>query len=842
MSHPGSIVSSVSEPVSRLVGRTYELETLHTLLLRQGARLITLSGPGGIGKTRLALAAAAGLQSAYAHGAQFVDLSPLADPRQVMTALASALGVSDTAAEPLAETLESVLRERRQLLVLDNFERVLAAAPEIVRLLEACPGLAVLVTSRARLHVDGEQVLPISPLPESEAVQLFVERAGAARADFHLTDTNASAVADICLRLDGIPLAIELAAARVKVLSAEQIAERLQDRFKLLTAGAADAPARHRTLRAAVDWSFDLLPEPERALLRRMAVFAAGASIDALEAVCPDAASVLDCLAQLVDQSLVNVSEQAGVARYRLLDTVRQYALERLREAGEEPAVRARHAAWCVRFVEHTEPDVLGRDQLASLASFELDHANLRAALTWSLETHSAETALRLAGGLWKFWEVHGHAGEGERWLSAALELDSDGSADPRARSKALHGAANLAFVRADYDRTAALHEANLALRRQLDDQLGIGISLFHLASVQRSRGETERAVELFRESLALFRAFGDRQWCANVLNGLGLTLSDRRALSAARSALEEALALYRALGGTRRVAIALLNLGDLARAEGDHQRADAQLRQSLELFHQLQDAWCSSIALENLALLAATRGYAERSAQLFGAAEAQREEAGAVLPPVDRPEYGRAVASIALRLGSELCSGAWARGRSLSREAALALAQQLDLGSGQRGESARPALVATSDSVSSPLTEREREVASLVASGLTNKQIADALVITKQTADKHVGNILGSSAWPRARRWRCGGCSTPRQSPLPRPPDQRLQSTCDITSSTRERCPMRTRKHLAFVFSAAALAVATIVPAYAADSWSARQRHPVRRRRQRPSVWRPRQ
>jgi predicted ATPase len=507
MNPTGSAAASVSEPATQLVGRASELALLSVLLARDGVRLVTLTGPGGIGKTRLALGVAATVQGTCGDGSPFVDLSAVSDQTAVLTALANALGIPNTGLEPLLETLQIALRDRHQRVILDNFERVLDAAPAIAELLETCPRLSMLVTSRARLHLEGEYELSVPPLPVPDvkcsaeasgvaafgAVQLFVERARAARADFRLTDANAAAVAEICVRLDGIPLALELAAARIKVLSAEQIAERLQDRFRLLTTGAEAAPPRHRTLRATLDLSFDLLSAPERALLRRLGVFA-GAGIEAMETVCSggilDADHILDSLSQLVDQSLVSVREQDGVARYRLLDTVRQYAIERLREADEESALPSRHAGWCLDFVERTDADLRGRDQLACLAKLERDHDNVRAALTWSLATRSADAALRLAGGLWKFWEVHGHAGEGERWLAAALDLDADGSADPRARAKALHGAANLAFIRADYDRTAKLHEANLALYRQLDDTQGIGISLFHLASVWRNRGE----------------------------------------------------------------------------------------------------------------------------------------------------------------------------------------------------------------------------------------------------------------------------------------------------------------------------------------------------------------
>jgi non-specific serine/threonine protein kinase len=741
--------------MTALIGREHERAALHLLLLHESARLVTLTGPGGIGKTRLALAIAADLAGSFRDGVRFVDLSSIADADHFGTAVAAALDISDNSQAPILEAITAALRGRELLLVLDNFEHVARAAIHLAPLLEACPRLALLVTSRALLHATGEQEFAIGALElprlgasledvsQVAAVTLFVQRAQVARADFALTAANAQAVAEICVRLDGIPLALELAAARIKILSAEQIARRLEDRFNLLTGGALDGPERHRTLRAALDWSFLMLHAPGQALLRRLAVFAGGAALEAVESVCADASlpvsKVLDGLEQLVDHSLLVVREEAGEARYRLLETVRQYALERLLEASEESAVRERHLDWYVGLSERAEPELFGTLQAGWLVRLEREHDNVRAALAWSIAHDEASRALRLAAGLWKFWEVRGHGSEGLRWLEAGLALPGGALVEDVVRVRAQHGAASLAWLRGDYDRSTALHEANLTLRRQMGDQHGLAVSLLHLADIMRSRGAADDADQRCNQSLALFRAEGDPRWCGVALNSLAMALLDQRDLAAARSAIEEGLALFRQVGGARRIALALGNLGDVARAEGAYEEAHAVLAESLESFVELEDAWGSSLSLQSLALVATARGEPIRAARLFGAAEGQREVAAVPLPPADRPEHDRAVATLRLRLGREALAQAWAYGRSLS------LVGTVDLACAPSDER-EPAPIATLHPrmVDSPLTEREREVANLVARGLTNRQIADALVISKQTADKHLGNILG--------------------------------------------------------------------------------------------------
>src|SRR6266542_244184 len=717
-----------------LVGRDHEQALLRELIARERARLLTLTGTGGIGKTRLAHWAACELAQSFGGGTHFVDLSSIVAAEQFPSTLASALQIVDASARPPLEAVAAALRSREVLLVLDNFEHILPAAAFVQELLERCPRLQILVTSRALLHLAEEQSMVVPELAQPAAVELFVQRAHAARADFALTDANSIAVAAICERLEGIPLALELAGARIKALSAEQLAQRLKDRFGLLTRGAPEAAPRHQTLRAALDWSYQQLGPDEQAVLRSLALFRGGAVLDAVERVCGLATS-LDHLERLADQSLLSVREEGGEARYRLLETVREYALERLQEAAEEDTRAERHAEWFLELAEEAAPRLVGLEQTAWLERLAREHDNLQAALSWlAASADGAAALLRLAGALWKFWEVRGHGKLGRRWLEAALARD-DGTAPVNARARALHGAAILAWLHGSYDRATALHEANFRLRESIGDKPGLGSSLLHLANVMRSRGDNDVAIQRCQEALALFRELDDTRWRAVTLNSLGMALLGRGSLREARAALEESLTLFRQVGGAQRIGSALSNLGDLARAEGDYERARALLGESLELFGEVRDPWGSGACLESLALVAVAQRQAQRAALLFGAAEGLRERAGVPLPPADQPERDRALASLRLSLGREALANGRAEGQALSLEGALTLALS------EVTEEQQPIALAVNDT---PLTEREREVASLIARGLTNRQIAQALVITKQTADKHVGNILG--------------------------------------------------------------------------------------------------
>ena len=665
--------STLPAPLTSFIGRASELAAAQRALA--GTRLLTLSGPGGIGKTRLALQVAAAVLPGYGDGVWLVDLAPVADDAGVAQAIAGVLGVREEPDRPLLETLAGALRPTRLLLVLDDCERVVGgSAAAVEALLRAAPRLQVLATSRQALGVTGETVWRVPPLrlpprgppeprggdapagpgqpaggpPEGDdrgdrpegllrydAVRLFLERAQASRGAFRLTRQNAPAVVAVCRRLDGLPLALELAAARVRVLSVEQLAARLDDRFRLLTRGSRTAPPRQQTLRATVAWSYDLLAAPERRLFERLAVFAGGWTLEAAERVCADEApagpaapgppaegldpaDVLDLLSQLVDKSLVVVEDEdgGGEVRYRLLETLRQYAGERLAASGEDGAVRRRHAACYLALAEAAEPQLTRAEQGAWLARLAQEHDNLRAALRWLAASADAEQEVRLAGALCRFWDVRGHLSEGRRWLDGALARP-EGAAPP-VRAKALHGAGNLARGQGDYARAAALHEQSLALYRQVGDQVGVAGSLHDLGNVAQEQGDYARAAALHEQSLALRRALGDQRGTAGSLHDLGTQAREQGDYARAAALHEQSLALRRALGDQRGTAASLHGLGDVAREQGDYARAAALLQESLALYRQVGDQMGTAGSLDSLGDVAHDQGDYARAAVLL--------------------------------------------------------------------------------------------------------------------------------------------------------------------------------------------------------------------------------
>jgi tetratricopeptide (TPR) repeat protein len=508
-----------------------------------------------------------------------------------------------------------------------------------------------------------------------------------------------------------------LAAVRVKGLSVEQIAARLDDRFRLLTGGSRTALPHHQTLRAAIDWSHDLLSDPERIVLRRLAVFAGGCTVEAAEAVCGgdgiDTAEVLDLLLRLVDKSLVVAEEEEGKARYRMLETVQQYGRERLREAGEVEAVRRRHRDWYLELAERAEPRLLGEEQAAWLDRLEQEHANLRAALTWSVESGGTEAALRLVGALWRFWAVRGYFQEGRGWLEAALKGSSNASAGFRA--KALNAAGYLALSRGDHRAARSLLEESLTIQRQLGDQAGIAISLSNLGAAANQQGDHAVARSFLEESLAIRRQLGDRVNLAVSLNDLGGAVIQQGDYATARSFLEESLTIRRQLGDKAGIAVSLNNLGmvaiklgdyagarplleesvllcrevgdkwlnaavlgtlgDLTRAQGDHEGARALYKESLSIYRQLEDTRGIADCLKGLAAVAHAQGQHERAAQMFGAAEALREASGAPLSVSERADDERSIAAVRAGLGEETFTSAWAEGRAMTPEHAIGYA-----------------------------------------------------------------------------------------------------------------------------------------------------------------------
>lgn len=646
--------------LTSFVGREREMEEVKRLL--KSNRLLTLTGPGSCGKTRLALRAAEDLTEGFEDGAWWVGLSSLADPELIPQAVALALGVRELAGRDMIETLSRHLEARTILLVLDNCEHLVETSAELAgRLLGACPELRVLATSRETLGVGGEAVFGVPPLsmpdrgslPSAEelvryeAARLFVERAGSAGSGFVLDECNAPAVARLCQGLDGLPLAIELAASRARVLSAQQIAERLDDRFGLLITGPRTAQSRHRTLRATVDWSHDLLPEKEKILFKRASVFAGGFSLPAAEAVCSgegvEGHEVLDLLGGVVDRSLVVAQERGGEVRYRLLETIRQYASEKLEASEEAEAVRERHAKFFLRFAGEAEPHLNGGDRGARLGRVRAEHDNLRAALSWSLRK-SEDTGLRMAGDLFWFWFHSGYWSEGRRWLEGAL---AGAPARTAPRAKALYGAGFLAWTQGDHAAARSQLEESVGLWRELGDGQGLAHALHILGMELLGQGEHAAALSLAEESVRIFREGEDDFGLAISLASLGVVALNGGDHATARAILEESVAICQRIGDRWAISLALRNLGISAFREGDLRRAEALLKESLVVLRELGEKWFITRSLEHLAVVASMRGATTfgRRAPLRGGrgpARGIRRLRAAVLPRRPRPRRGR--------------------------------------------------------------------------------------------------------------------------------------------------------------------------------------------------------
>src|SRR5829696_6599609 len=679
-----------------LIGRERELEEVLSMLRSTHVRLLIFTGPGGTGKTRLGLQAAAELTDEFEDGVFFVALASVADPTLVAPAITRTLGLTESGNQPAEELLEGYLRDKQVLLVLDNFEQVLESAPLLDALLSAAPGLKVLATSRTALRLYGEHEFPVPPLslPDTgslppleslsryEAVRLFVDRARAIRPVFSLTEENAPAVVEICSRLDGLPLAIELAAARIKLLPPQAMLSRLGNRLKLLTGGARNLPERQRTLRNAIAWSYALLDEGEKMLFARLAVFSGGSTLEAVEAVC-DArgdlpVDVLDGASSLLENSLLRQEQEAeGEPRFVMLETIREYARERLENSRDAEATRRAHAEYFLAVAEEAEPMLWGADDAAWLHRLEQEHDNMRAALSWAIEREEAELALRLGGALRWFWYMEGYYGEGRRWLEAALDKDW-GVAAADARARALEGVGWLAAGQGDLDRAEAAAKEGLKLSTEarLGDVVAADLQNVLGEAVARRRGDYEWATELLTESLALHRKAGDIRGVAWSLGNLANVSSDRGNYEQAKRLYEEGLALSRELAGAellgahlislgyeyllegepeRATALneeaaelyrkrglrdglqhALDNLGWATLLRGDYERAETLHKQSLKVSHDLGDKLVASDSLEGLACTAGAQGEAERSAILFGAAERLREAEGYQQAPRD--------------------------------------------------------------------------------------------------------------------------------------------------------------------------------------------------------------
>ena len=780
-------------PLTPLVGRAREVEHASVLLRHGDVRLLTLTGPGGVGKTRLAVAVAHRLAADFPDGATFVPLAPVRDLHLVALSISQALGLRDAGVHSPVDILKAHLMGRKTLLVLDNFEQVMDAAPLLADILASCAGPSMLVTSRAVLRVSGEHLMSVQPLQfpdpkhlppfgeliELGAIRLFAARARAASGDFAVTEANAPVVAAVCARLEGLPLAIELAAARLRHLSLPSALSRLESRLALLTEGARDQPPRLQTMRNAIAWSHDLLSAEDQRLLRRLSVLVGSCSLESAEAVANASGDlgvdVLGGLSSLVDQSLLHREvDGSGVPRYGMLETIREFALEQLAASGERETTERAHTAYYVALAEQAEGELVGPAQEAWLERIAAEHENFRAVLGRALDERDAETVFRLGAPLWRFWSQRGYLAEGRSWLEHALAIGQDASAAVRA--KALHYLGNMSLDLADYSRARSYFDQSLPLWQELGNEDGVAAALTGLGLVQLSRGDYSGARRRHEASLSIWRAQDDQSGIALALHNLGNVATAEGALDEAQAHHEGALAIRRDLGDADGVAYSLLCLGDLFRVKGD-EAAIARYDESLALFQSLGDRLGTSYALhglgrlaqqrgddrhatsllrdalamqaelgersgfagclEGLAGVARQRGEAARAARLLGIAASVRESTGAALTAADREEVEQVSASSLRALGREPFAAAWTAGHTLPWEQAIAevVANPDELTSS--GPTSRP----PADTFG--LTRREREVLALVCERLTDPEIAERLFVSHHTASTHVKHIL---------------------------------------------------------------------------------------------------
>ena len=723
-------------PRTSLIGRDRETREAADLLLKRDIRLLNLTGAGGAGKTRLAIAVAAAIATKFPGGVQFVGLSSLSHPELVAAAIAKALDLQQAPNRTAADLIRERLKDSDPfLLVLDNFEQVLAAARLVGEVLAACPAVKVLVTSRACLHIYGEQEFPVAPLEENSAVQLFVQRATAVRPNFAVTQENAPAIRDICLRLDGLPLAIELAAARTKLLSPSAILDRLQSRLELLTGGSLDLPERQQTLRKTIDWSHELLAAGEQALFRRFAVFIGGGTLEAAEAVCNTGRDLgmhlFDGLSSLVDKNLIQrMDGPEAESRFTMLETIREYALERLAASGEESATRRAHAAYCLVLAEEGNPELSPPERSAWLKRCDLELDNYRAALDCLLQTHEVDWTLRLAMALFRFWDMREHLAEGRTRLETILQLTKAGHQKERAKICIFLGA--LSTAQGDFSAADSFLQQSLTLYEALGDRRGIAASLNALGVNARDRGDYEWARKNFEKSLVHWRALSDSQSAARCLHNLANTLKVQGEYAQAHLLLEEAIVDFDARGDHSGAAWSINQQGDIARDQGDLTAAREFYERALKAFRQSGDRWGSARsladlgsiyclqrefeaaesayrgavqvftelghqrgiarALEGTACLAAARGQAKRALTLAAAAAHLRRLIGAPLPQAEQLKVDQNLSSAWKSLSQEDGEAAWAQGFAMSIETAVkysleprpAIAGSRDQGAGE--------------------------------------------------------------------------------------------------------------------------------------------------------------
>jgi predicted ATPase/DNA-binding SARP family transcriptional activator/DNA-binding CsgD family transcriptional regulator len=751
---PEASKHNLPAPSSTFIGREREMvEVKRTLAM---TRLLTLTGSGGSGKTRLALEVARDLVGLYPDGVWLVELASISEPALLVQVVANALRVRELPGRPVTETLVDDLKTKQMLLLLDNCEHLIDASAHLAdTLLSSCPHLKILATSREPLGMGGEAIwrVPSLAAPHTDrlpttgeltryaAVRLFLDRARLRLPDFELTQENTGVVARMCGRLEGIPLAIELATARMGTLAVEQVAGRLEDSLGLLTGGSRTAEPRQRTLRATLDWSHGLLSEGERKLFRNLSAFAGGFTLEAAEAVGPGGggeADILDLLSKLVDKSLV-IAEASNDrrVRYRMLEPVKQYARERLKESEESDAALRRHAAFFLALAEEAEPKLKGTHQEEWLERLEAEHDNFRAALSWAVEQGEAELGLRLGAALVEFWHLHTHHNEARRWLEDAL---AKGGGSPSARMKALERACFLVWEQGDYERAVALGEEGLVLARRLEDSTSAAAILVNLGSVAMSRMEVDRASALLEEAVAMCRASGDDWGLSHALFTLGMVAIVRRDHARAMTLHEESLALARKSEDEAAIVLAMGQGALTALVGGDLNQADKLSKGTMELSRRLGIGHYTASCLSIFGASAALRGHWVRAVRLWAAEEPLRGAMGIPRMPAELSFFGPYVEAARAQLDDAAWEMAWSEGRAMDVEAAVEYAL-----SEQEPAPAKAPAPEEQRGGEPPggLTSREREVATLVARGLTNRQVATELSISEHTVANHVGKIL---------------------------------------------------------------------------------------------------
>ncbi|MBV9597481.1 MAG: tetratricopeptide repeat protein [Chloroflexi bacterium] len=751
-----------------MVGRAREVSLIRDRLKNREIRLVTLCGVGGIGKTRLALEIARSVQTDFADGSRFVDLAAFREPPLVLSAILSCINARHTGRRLLLDALKRALQRRHLLLVLDNFEQVLQAAPLIAELLKDCPALTILATSRAPLRLSWEHEFPVGPLeiPDKElyrqphelaacpSVALLLERMGRVGvADTQELD-DLVALAEICRRLDGIPLAIELAAARARLLPPRAMLARLERPLNLLTAGPRDTPARHQTLRKTFDWSYDLLTDVDQKLFRQLGVFVGGCTIEAAARVSDGHSPVdvmfLDSLGRLVEASLLRREEQgpAREARLSMLEPIREYALERLQASGEADLVRQRHAIAYLELAELADPELRGARQTEWLARLERDHGNLRVAQRWFIERGDVERSLRMAAALSWFWWISGFIREGLERLKEVLAQQAPhprGALVTLARANALCGAGVLAYQQGDLASSSAHMHAALALYEHSGDARGRGLVLNTLGNCALVQGDVSRAELLYEQSLEAHRAAGDVRGQAQTMTNMGLVAFQSKNYDRAHRLLIESLSMERALGDTHGVAFALGSLGLVQCYRGELVAAQASFRESLSLWRDAGGRAYLPLLLEAYAVALAAGGDGLRAVRVAGGAAALREEIDAPRPAVWTPELNRWLDMARAAIGREASTKAWNEGLALSVEEVIAEALAAERLTGPRVMPVSSSKASDEPkALPSGLTPREAEVLRMVASGDTNKEIAGKLVVSIATVERHLANIYG--------------------------------------------------------------------------------------------------